>query len=82
MHCALPYLSSGTTKDMITSTRQLEHMTGESWTFDWRNLTLQCPHGVQVNHWFVMSSPPDFVRRSITARHGPQRDHRPLYLGN
>ena len=68
MH-ALPYLTSGLTDDVLEATQELQRMTHESWTFDWESLEIVCSHGVRVNHWFVVSSPAEFVRRRIAIRH-------------
>ena len=66
---SLPYISSKVVDDILRATRRLEHITGESWHSDWWTVELVCPHGVRVNHWFVLSSSADFVRRRIAARH-------------
>ena len=65
----LPYISAKVVDDILRATRRLEQITGESWRSDWRTVELVCPHGVRVNHWFVLSSSEDFIRRRITAGH-------------
>ena len=68
MH-AIPYLLSTLTDDVLKGTRRLQDLTHEQWTIDWEQLELVCPHGIRVNHWFALSSPADFVRRRMVARH-------------
>ena len=54
----LPYISSKVEDDILRATRKLEQVTSESWHIDWWALELVCPHGVRVNHWFVLSPNP------------------------
>ena len=68
MH-AIPYIFSSLTDDILKATHELQGMTHERWTVDWEQLELVCSHGIRVNHWFALSSPADFVRRRIVARH-------------
>ena len=65
----VPYLLSSTTDDLLRATRRLEQATQESWSTDWSQFALQCPHRVLVNHSFVLENSIESIHRYVDAQH-------------
>ena len=70
---ALPYLTTPMADEMLRATRRLQEITHECWTVDWEQFALICPHGVRIQHWSALHSPPHVLRRAIVGRHKAAR---------
>lgn len=65
----MPYLLSSTTDELLRATRRLEQATNESWSTDWSQFALKCPHKVMVNHSFVLGNSLESIQRHVEAQH-------------
>jgi hypothetical protein len=65
----MPYLLSSTTDDLLRATRKLEQATKESWSMNWSQFALQCPHKVVVNSTFVLNNSLESIHRYVEAQH-------------
>ena len=66
---AVPYVLSSMTDDILRATRKLELATNESWSTDWAQFGLRCPHNVVVNYLFALNNPVEAVREHVREQH-------------
>ena len=70
---AVPYVLSSMTDDLLRATRKLELATNESWSTDWGQFGLRCPHNVVVNHLFALNNSVESIRRHVDVQHSLAR---------